>query len=51
MAEAPLVHIVDDDDSVRDSLTVLLEAAGFSVRAYDSAAAFLSRHPMQSAAC
>ncbi|MGC1413051.1 MAG: response regulator FixJ [Acetobacteraceae bacterium] len=41
MAEAPLVHIVDDDDSVRDSLTVLLETAGFSVRAYASAAAFL----------
>ena len=41
MAEAPLVHIVDDDDSVRDSLTVLLETAGFSVRAYASATAFL----------
>jgi two-component system, LuxR family, response regulator FixJ len=41
MAEAPLVHVVDDDESVRDSLSVLLESAGFSARAYNSAAAFL----------
>ena len=31
MAEAPLVHVVDDDASVRDSLALLLESAGFSV--------------------
>jgi two-component system response regulator FixJ len=41
MAEPPLVHVVDDDQSVRESLVILLEAAGFSVRAYDSATAFL----------
>ena len=41
MAEEPLVHIVDDDAAMRDSLTVLLESAGFPVRAYASAAAFL----------
>ncbi len=41
MAEAPLVHVVDDDASVRDSLSLLLESAGFAVRAYDSAPAFL----------
>ncbi len=39
------VHIVDDDPGVRDSLQVLLEAAGFMVRAYDSAAAFLAAAP------
>jgi two-component system response regulator FixJ len=42
MAEAPLVHVVDDDASVRDSLAFLLEAAGFAVRVYASAAAFLN---------
>ena len=42
MAEAPLVHVVDDDASVRESLGFLLEAAGFAVRTYASAAAFLN---------
>jgi FixJ family two-component response regulator len=37
----PVVHIVDDDDSVRKALGVLLQAAGFEVRAYASAAEFL----------
>jgi two-component system response regulator FixJ len=41
MAEAPLVHVVDDDASVRDSLSLLLESAGCSVRSYDSAAGLL----------
>ena len=36
------VHIVDDDAAVRDALGVLLESAGFSVRTYDNAAAFLA---------
>ncbi len=51
MAEAPLVHVVDDDASVRDSLAVLLESAGFSVRAYDSAAAFLQAASDRTAGC
>lgn len=43
MATAPeaTVHIVDDDEAIRDSLSALLEAAGFSVVAYPSAEAFL----------
>ena len=42
MAESPLIHVVDDDASVRDSLALLLESAGFQVRAYDSAVQFLA---------
>jgi two-component system response regulator FixJ len=42
MAEAPLVHVVDDDAAVRDSLRLLLESAGLPVQTYDSAAAFLT---------
>lgn len=34
------VFIVDDDAAVRDLLTVLLEAYGLEVRAYDSALSF-----------
>jgi len=37
-----LVHVIDDDDAVRDSLTTLLDASGFEVMAYDSAGAFLA---------
>jgi len=36
-----LVHIVDDDEAVRDSLRWLLEANGYRVRAYASAENFL----------
>jgi two-component system, LuxR family, response regulator FixJ len=41
MAATPLIHVVDDDEAVRDSLTVLLEAAGFAVRTYGSATILL----------
>jgi two-component system response regulator FixJ len=37
MPVTPLVHVVDDDEAVRDSLTLLLESAGFGVRSYASA--------------
>jgi two-component system, LuxR family, response regulator FixJ len=42
MADALFVHIVDDDPAVRDSLAMLLQTAGMSVRVYDSAVALLS---------
>jgi two-component system response regulator FixJ len=37
-----IVHIVDDDDAVRQSLAFLLSSAGLPVRLYDSAATFLA---------
>jgi len=37
------VHIVDDEDAVRNSLAFLLEMAGYSTRSYATAAALLSR--------
>jgi two-component system response regulator FixJ len=36
------VHVVDDDEAVRDSMRILLESHGLSVRDYASARAFLS---------
>jgi two-component system response regulator FixJ len=36
-----MVHVVDDDDAMRDSLAFLLECAGLEVRTYDSALSFL----------
>ena len=37
----PIVHVVDDDDSVRTAVMRLLEAAGYEVRGYASAGEFL----------
>jgi two-component system response regulator FixJ len=41
MIENAVVHVIDDDEAVRESLTFLLETADFKVMAYDSAASFL----------
>jgi two-component system response regulator FixJ len=41
----PNVYIVDDDHSVRDSLQLLLEASGFSVRSFASGQDFLREIP------
>lgn len=35
------IFLVDDDEAVRDALSLYLEATGFTVRAFDSAEAFL----------
>jgi len=37
-----LVHVIDDDDAMRDSLSFLLGSAGIAVRTYDTATAFLA---------
>jgi len=41
----PLIHIVDDDESLRDSLIDLLRAAGFDAMGYGSTGEFLL-HPL-----
>jgi two-component system, LuxR family, response regulator FixJ len=42
MQDNRTVHIVDDDEAVRQSLAFLLGSAGLAVRLYDSATAFLA---------
>jgi FixJ family two-component response regulator len=42
MIKRPLVSVVDDDESVRESLTDLLRVLGYSVRAFSSAEDFLA---------
>jgi two-component system, LuxR family, response regulator FixJ len=39
----PLVHVIDDDEAMRDSLSFLLDTAGVAARTYDSAASFLAQ--------
>jgi two-component system, LuxR family, response regulator FixJ len=51
MAEVALVHVIDDEDAVRESLSLLLESAGLSVRTYASATAFLSALPSLGVGC
>jgi len=46
-----VVHIVDDDEAVRQLLAFLLSAAGIPVRLYDSATAFLNVVPEIQAGC
>ena len=43
MQNEMLVHVVDDDPAVRDSLSFLLETANIATRSYDSAPALLAR--------
>lgn len=45
------VHVVDDDDGIRRSLSFLLAAAGMRVRTYDGAAAFLVQAPTLPPGC
>lgn len=42
MTAAPQIHVVDDDPAVRDSLRMLLEAAGYAVQAYPDAESFIA---------
>lgn len=46
-----LVSVVDDDESVRESLPDLLREFGFSVRAFSSAEDFLASDCMQQTKC
>ncbi len=43
MSVNAVVHVVDDDSSVRTSLLKLFRAAGYAVQTYGSAAEFLAR--------
>ena len=51
MSERPLVAVVDDDISVRESLPDLLEHVGFAVHAFASAEAFLAADVADATAC
>ena len=46
-----LVSLIDDDESVRESLTNLLRAFGFNVRAFNSAEAFLEADVVEETRC
>ena len=51
MTETPLIHVVDDDESLRTSMLRLLGAAGFEVRGYASTGEFLLQAPPDRPGC
>jgi FixJ family two-component response regulator len=50
-ASPPLVSVVDDDDSVRESLPDLLRQFGFAAEAFASAEAFLASDRVAETGC
>jgi FixJ family two-component response regulator len=51
MAERSLVTVVDDDESVRESLPYLLRELGFAVQAFSSAEEFLGSDHLSDTRC
>lgn len=47
----PVIHVIDDDASMRDALERLLTALGFQVRQYPSAGEFLLESPADQPGC
>lgn len=41
MSDRPLIHVVDDEESVRRSASFLLKTSGYAVRTWESGTAFL----------
>ena len=51
MVKRPLVSVVDDDESVRESLPDLVREFGYSVRAFSSAEEFLASDSLGETRC
>ena len=51
MANLPLISVVDDDDSVRESLSGLIRSVGFGVMVFASAEDFLNSNHLSDTDC
>jgi FixJ family two-component response regulator len=51
MPDVPLISIIDDDDSLRNSLDNLIRSVGFRSQGFPSAEAFLSSNQARDTAC
>jgi two-component system response regulator FixJ len=51
VSTSQVVHVIDDDVAVRQSLAFLLSTAGFAVRVHESAVDFLEALPATQAGC
>jgi two-component system response regulator FixJ len=50
-SDKPVVHVIDDDEAVRQSLAFLLGTAGLDARTYESASGFLELAPTVKSGC
>jgi two-component system response regulator FixJ len=50
-SEPAIVHVIDDDEALRDSLAFLLRSADLEVMSHSSAAAFLDALPVTGLTC
>ncbi|HEU4713896.1 MAG TPA: response regulator [Pyrinomonadaceae bacterium] len=51
MSNSPLISVVEDDDSVRESLRRLIRSAGYAVQAFSSAEQFLNSDRFRETRC
>jgi FixJ family two-component response regulator len=51
MANRPLISVVDDDESVRESIAGLMRSFGFAVKVFASAGEFLSSDHLSDTEC
>jgi two-component system, LuxR family, response regulator FixJ len=51
LPNSQIVHVIDDDEAVRQSLAFLLSTAGFAVRVHESATGFLKVVPTAQVGC
>jgi len=51
MANLPLISVVDDDDSIRESLRGLIRSVGFAVNVFASAEEFLNSDHLHNTDC
>jgi len=51
MQSQPIVHIVDDDSAIRDSLSILMKSVGFDSMTYASAEVFLDKVEFERPGC
>ena len=50
-SDKAVVHVIDDDEAVRQSLAFLLSTAGFEAQTYESVTAFLNVAPKIASGC
>jgi two-component system, LuxR family, response regulator FixJ len=51
MNDKTVIHVIDDDAAMRDSLAFLLDVNGFKPLVYDSASAFLAEFRIDASSC
>ena len=51
MPDETVVHIIDDDDAVRESLSFAFDIAGIKTRTYESSVRFLASLPVPTPTC